>query len=225
MGRFYCYSHNGKDIYLTGIHITSLHENDQVLMEKKLSNKQLHALNNGDADAFSHLYKEWYKPLCFFAFKITGSKEDAEDIVVNMFTHFYHAKNRFEHVFMLENYLYSAVRNSCINHIKKAGRQTTNTRNYAYLQDFEDNNTIENIIIKTELLREILAEVKKLPDSYRDVFELSMQGLKNDEIARRLNITPTNVTTRKNRAINQLRLKLSKDSLLLLYIILFRSIY
>ena len=194
-------------------------------MENKLSNKQLSALNNGDTHAFSHLYKEWYKPLCYFALKITGSKEDAEDIVVNMFTHFYHAKNTFEHVQKLESFLYKAVKNSCINHIKKIEKQSVNKRKYAYLQDLEDNNTIENIIIKTELLREILAEVKKLPDSYRDVFELSMQGLKNDEIADRLNITPTNVTTRKNRAINLLRLKLSNDSLFLLYIILFRSIY
>ena len=193
-------------------------------MENKLSNKQLSALNNGSDHAFSHLYKEWYKPLCFFAYKYTGSKEDAEDIVVNMFTQFYHAKNTFDNVQKLEGFLYTAVKNSCINHVKKLQRQSANNRKYAYLQDLEDNNTVENLIIKTELLREIQAEVEKLPNSYRDVFELSMQGLKNDEIAHRLNITPTNVTTRKNRAINLLRLKLSGESLLLLYIILFRSL-
>ena len=193
-------------------------------MENKLSNKQLSALNNGSDHAFSHLYKEWYKPLCFFAYKYTGSKEDAEDIVVNMFTQFYHAKNTFDNVQKLEGFLYTAVKNSCINHVKKLQRQSANNRKYAYLQDLEDNNTVENLIIKTELLREIQAEVEKLPNSYRDVFELSMQGLKNDEIAHRLNITPTNVTTRKNRAINLLRLKLSGESPLLLYIILFRSL-
>lgn len=194
-------------------------------MENKFSNKQLSALNNGDTHAFSHLYKAWYKPLCYFALKITGSKEDAEDIVIKMFTHFYHAKNTFEHLQKLEGFLYTAVKNSCLNHIRNTEKKSANQRKYAYLQEHEENNTIENIIIKTELLREILAEIKKLPDSTRDVIELSMQGLKNDEIAQRLNISPTNVTTRKNRAINQLRLKLSKDSLLLLYIILFRSIY
>jgi len=200
-------------------------ENEQALMEHKLSNKQLSALNNGDPHAFSHLYKEWYKPLCFFAYKITGSKEDAEDIVVNLFTRFYHKEKKFDGVRDLDDYLYKSVKNSCINHIKKSEKQSANKKKYTYLQDLEDNNTIENILIKTELLREILAEVKKLPDSCRDVIELSMQGLKNDEIAHRLNITPTNVTTRKNRAISQLRLKLSKNSLFLLYIILFRSIY
>ncbi len=193
-------------------------------MGNKLTNKQLSALNNRNDYAFSHLYMEWYRPLCFFAYKYTGSKEDAEDIVVNMFSQFYHAKNTFENFQKLEGFLYTAVKHSCLNHIKKLQKESTNNKKYAYLQDLEDNNTIENLIIKTELLREIQAEVEKLPNSYRDVFELSMQGLKNDEIAHRLNITPTNVTTRKNRAINLLRLKLSKEGLSLLYIILFRSL-
>jgi len=193
-------------------------------MENKLSNKQLSALNNGDNHAFSHLYKEWYKPLCYFACKITGSKEDAEDIVVSMFTRFYHDEKNFDDVRDLESYLYKSVKNSCINHINQLQRLSVNKKGYAYLQGFEDDNTIDRIIIKTELLREISAEVQRLPDNYRDVFELSMQGLKNDEIARRLNITPTNVTTRKNRAINLLRLKLSKDGWLLLFILLNKTL-
>jgi RNA polymerase sigma-70 factor (ECF subfamily) len=196
-------------------------------MENKLSNRQLiKALNAGDAFAFKYLYKEWFQILCFFAMKMTGSKEDAEDIVANTLTQFYRANNKFEHVYNLEAFLYTSVRNACINHIKKLQSQSNNAKEYSYLADYQDEDTIENIKIKAELLNEIIAEVKKLPAAYRQVFELSiMQGVKNEEIARRLNISLTNVTTRKNRAINLLRLRLSEEGLFVLYILVLRSIH
>jgi len=196
-------------------------------MENKLSNRQLiKALNNGEAYAFNFLYKEWFQILCFFAMKITGSREDAEDIVATTLTQFYHANNKFDHVYNLEAFLYRSVRNACINHIKKLQSQSDNAEEYSYLVDYQDEDTIENIKIKAELLNEIISEVKKLPELYRQVFELSvMKGLKNDEIASRLNISPSNVTTRKNRAINMLRLRLSEEGLLVLYVLVLRSFH
>ncbi|WP_165760476.1 RNA polymerase sigma factor [Niastella populi] len=196
-------------------------------MKNKLSNKQLiAALNNGDATSFTYLYKTWYRRLCFFAMKITGSKEDAEDVVVNALTRLYQFREKFQNVTNLEGFLYTAIKNSCIDHIRHLHRQSANEKAYSYLVDYDNEDTIENLKIKSELLNEIYAEVKRLPDNYRHVFELSvLQGLKNEEIAQRLNISLSNVTTRKNRAINLLKLRLSEDGVILFSILVVKGIY
>jgi RNA polymerase sigma-70 factor (family 1) len=195
-------------------------------MEKRLTDKQLvKGLNNGDTLTYNYVFREWYPRLCFVAMKLVGSKEEAEDIVTDTLTRFYRSDNKFDHVENVEGYLYTSVRNGCLEHLRKMKAQSNKQMDYAYLQDINEE-TIENIRIKAELIAEIISEIKRLPDTYRDVFEMSfLQGLKNEEIAKELNISPDNVRQRKARAINMLRLRLSQEGLLALYIIVSKSFH
>lgn len=195
-------------------------------MEIRLTEKQLlKGLKNCDPATYNYLFRQWYSRLCFAAMKLVGSKEDAEDIVINTFTNFYQSENKFDHVENLEGYLYASVLNACREHLRKIKTQSNRQKDYAYLQDI-DEETIENITIKAELIAEIITEVRRLPDTYRDVFEMSfLKGLKNEEIAKKLNISSDNVRQRKTRAINMLRIKLSHDGLLALYIIVVKSFH
>jgi RNA polymerase sigma-70 factor (ECF subfamily) len=195
-------------------------------MVKRLTDKQLlKGLSNGDPFTYNYVFRKWYSRLCFVALKFVGSKEDAEDIVTNTFTLFYQSGNKFDHVENFEGYLYSSVRNACLEHLRKMKSQSSKQMEYAYLQEI-DEETIENITIKAELINEIISEVKRLPDTYRDVFEMSfLQGLKNEEIARVLNLSPDNVRQRKTRALQMLRMRLSQEGLLTLYVIVLKSFY
>jgi RNA polymerase sigma-70 factor (family 1) len=193
-------------------------------MEKRLTDKQLlKGLNNGDPLTYNYVFREWYSRLCFVALKLVGSREDAEDIVANTLTFFYQNKNKFDHVENFGGYLYASVRNGCREHLRKMKSLSSKQMDYAYLQEIGEE-TIENLKIKAELIREIISEVKRLPLTYRDVFEMSfLKGLKNEEIARKLNISPDNVRQRKTRAIHILRIRLSDEGLLTLYVILLKS--
>lgn len=191
-----------------------------------MENKLIRKLSNGDTIAFTSVFKEMYPKLCFFADKILGSKEDAEDIVATVFARLYHSNEKFRHAQKLEAFLYTSMRNACINHIKKLQRQENNARGYSQLQQLDDPDTIETLIIRSELFNEMLKEIKKLPDIYREVLEMSVfHGMKNDEIADRLKISLSNVTSRKSRAIGMLRLRLSEEGLLALYILVLRSFH
>jgi RNA polymerase sigma-70 factor (family 1) len=199
---------------------------NRLTMEKRLTDKQLvKGLNNGDTLTYNYVFREWYPRLCFVAMKLVGNKEEAEDIVTDTLTRFYRSENKFDHVENVEGYLYASVRNGCLEHIRKMKARSNKQMDYAYLQD-PNEETIENIRIKAELIAEIIAEIKRLPDTYRNVFEMSfLQGLKNEEIAKELNISPDNVRQRKARAINMLRLRLSQEGLLALYIIVSKSFH
>jgi len=193
-------------------------------MEKRLTDKQLlKGLNSGDALTYNYVFKRWYASLCFVAMKLVDSREDAEDIVANAFTIFYQSENKFDHVENVEGYLYTSVKNACREHLRKLKSQSNKRMDYAYLQEVGEE-TIENIKIKSELIAEIISEVKRLPEIYRDVFEMSfLWGLKNEEIARELNISPDNVRKRKSRAIHLLRIRLTQEGLLTIYILILKS--
>lgn len=195
-------------------------------MERRLTHKQLvKGLNKGDRFTYTYVFKQWYSRLCFVAMKLVGDKAEAEDIVTEMFTRFYKSEYKFDLVQNLEGYLYASVKNACREHIRNMKVKLSRQMGYLYLQELDEEG-IENITIKSELIAEIISESKRLPDKYRHVFEMSfLQGLKNEEIARALAITVDNVRQRKTRAISILRIKLSQEGLLALYIFLLRSFY
>ena len=72
--------------------------------------------------------------------------------------------------------------------------------------------TPELIAQKKELMTLLAEMVKMLPDTYRQVLELHTdQGLSDQEIACRLHISRSAVSTRLNRAIEMLKRRLEKN--------------
>jgi RNA polymerase sigma-70 factor (ECF subfamily) len=65
---------------------------------------------------------------------------------------------------------------------------------------------IDIAIVQSELLRKIDLEIKKLPDQRRQIFEMTFyQDMTAGDIAKKLGITVTNVTTQRSRALQFLR--------------------
>ncbi|MDD2292653.1 MAG: sigma-70 family RNA polymerase sigma factor [Bacteroidales bacterium] len=77
-----------------------------------------------------------------------------------------------------------------------------------------------NSIIEQETLRKLFVAIDKLPEKYRQIFEMSFeQGLKTAQIAQQLGISESTIKKRKSKMIKTLRNELGdipKSILLLL---------
>jgi RNA polymerase sigma-70 factor (ECF subfamily) len=63
-------------------------------------------------------------------------------------------------------------------------------------------------VIEEETFNLLLAEIKNLPESAREIMILALNGLRNQEIADELNISINTVKTQKKIAYSKLKQKL-----------------
>ncbi len=161
-----------------------------------------------------HLFDLYYKRLCYFAHKLIGNKEAAEDIVQDAFVAYWKKSTDFENELSIKNFLYLTVKNACLNVIRheevvKKYAESNNDTGYT------EEKITENII-RSEVAGEIHTAIATLPKGCRQVLELAyFSELKNDEIAEQLQVSINTVKTQKARALQLLRLKLDVGSLIL----------
>ncbi|MEO5945354.1 MAG: RNA polymerase sigma-70 factor [Chitinophagaceae bacterium] len=161
-----------------------------------------------------HLFEVYYRRLCYFAHKLIGDKDAAEDIVQDAFVAYWKKSADFDNELSSKSFLYLTVKNACLNVIRhgEVVKKYAESRNDS---EYTEEKVTENII-RSEVVGEIHTAIATLPKGCRQVLELAYFGeLKNDEIAEKLQISINTVKTQKARALQLLRLKLDVGSLVL----------
>ncbi|MDR6785219.1 RNA polymerase sigma-70 factor (family 1) [Pedobacter africanus] len=154
---------------------------------------------------FKQLYLDFYAALCYFAFNIVGDQDEAEDIVEDVFLKLLHGKQKDTADENIRAYLYTATRNSCLNHIKTSTRAKERQWQYNAELPAEEQAWV-NQLIKAEVLREIMIEIDKLPGHTGKIIRMSyFEGMKNEEISEILGISMQTVKNLKSKGISSLR--------------------
>jgi len=175
---------------------------------KPANNSLLKQFRNGDNVAFKKIYDRYFDALYLFGFKYISCQDIIEDIIQEVFIKTWEKRSYFFHELALKAFLYKSVKNSCLNQI----HHQTVKKKFESRQD--QNSYDENIffrnIIEEEVNRHISEAVKELPESARIIYLLSLNGVKNKEIAEDLKISINTVKTQKLRASRFLREKLKE---------------
>jgi RNA polymerase sigma-70 factor (ECF subfamily) len=180
----------------------------------ELSNEIIPAFNKGVPEALHTLVKEYYKPLCLFADRLIKDSAAAEDIVGETFVKLWNRKGDFETVSNIKAFLYITVRNASLNFLKQAKRESLSKKQLAYIAGGQEEFVL-NEMIRSEVLREIMLEIERLPEQCGKVLKLGyIEGLKNQEIADLLHISVHTVKNQKARAIQLLKIKLRDRDLM-----------
>ena len=192
-------------------------------------NEILPALKKGDANAFDYVYKLYFKPLCYFAEKIMGASDIAEDIVTESFVKLLQKNPDFETLINLKSFLYTTTRNGCFDELRMKKRHENIHLEMRYLATLSEEE-IENNIIQAEVLQAIYTAIEELPDKYKNVAKLALvEGKNNDEIVTETGMAYQTVRNHKSEGIKLLRLALFKNddlsSIVLLYCLLHLSKY
>jgi len=175
----------------------------------------IYKLRNGDEQALSYLFDQFYKALCYFAFRIINNKEEAEDIVIGVFSKLWDRKGDFENLLKIKGFLYVTTRNGCYDYLRKAAKENKTQKDLLNLLTQNEDEYFEAEKTMAEVLRKVYAEIENLPVQCKTVLKLSVfEGLKSKEIADQLNISVSNVTSQKSRAVKLVKTALLKQKVL-----------
>ena len=165
----------------------------------------------GDEEAFNILYEEFFHALLAIACKYVES-EVAKDIVQDTFFKLWTTPHKFLVTTDLRFYLYRSVQNQCLNYIRdKKVEDRYRDRAEVVSEDF-----FYNTVLEEEIFIRLQQAIEELPEKYRKVINLNLEGLSDKEVALRLGISIDAVKQQKKRGKEQLKEKLNHPFLLLL---------
>lgn len=163
----------------------------------------------GDEEAFKILYEEFFHTLLAIACKYVES-EVAKDIVQDTFFKLWTTPHKFSATTDLRFYLYRSVQNQCLNYIRDK-KVEDRDRAEVVSEDF-----FYNTVLEEEIFIRLQQAIEELPEKYRKVINLNLEGLSDKEVALRLGISIDAVKQQKKRGKEQLKEKLNHPFLLLL---------
>lgn len=174
-------------------------------------------LKTGDLMAFNEIYKRFSKLLYIYARKIVKDKDQAEDLVQDVFLSLWNKAEGLELKSSLSSYLYSAVRYKFFDLVS---RQKIRADYVAKFQFFIDRGvcSTDDYINEKELALQVEKQITKLPNKMREVFELSRNaGLSHRQIAEKMDLSEKTVRNHINHALRILRFKLGIIAFLLVF--------
>jgi RNA polymerase sigma-70 factor (ECF subfamily) len=176
-------------------------------------------LKRGSRDAFSFLFRKYYKDLILFGGTFLLDRNYCEDIVQNIFVRLWENRENITIEESLKSFLLKAVQNACIDELRH--RQSVSEYE-KYIETFSDYDSMdtENYILYSDMHAQLDNALKRLPEACRQAFVMNrFEGLKYKEIARQLNVSERTVEVRIGKAIGLLRLYL-KDFLPVVFAVL-----
>ena len=132
----------------------------------------------------------------------TKNEENADEVVQAFFVKLWQQRNKLKINSSVKSYLYTSVRNTALNFIKK--EQTRTIYEEGFEQNEKEPETIQSV--NEDFIKIYQDAVEKLPKRTREVFILSKnEGLSYKEIADYLQITAKTVENNMGIAFKKLR--------------------
>jgi RNA polymerase sigma-70 factor (ECF subfamily) len=155
----------------------------------------------GREAAFLRLFDEHHLPLFRFAWRLTGSVADAEDIVQECFLALLRPDCGFDPArTAIRTYLFGAVRNQALKRLRRREQQE------GVAAESRDNRTPEIEAQRGELAEAVETAIAGLPETQREVLLLAhYEQLSLAEIAEITQLEVTAVKSRLQRARTTLR--------------------
>lgn len=172
--------------------------------------EKYNAIIEGNQPAFEMIFKTYYKPLCLYAYSFLNDKNEAEEVVQTTFIKIWEKKNELNVQSSLKAYLYSMVRNGCLNVIKHEKVKQLHAQRH--VQETESSRElVEEKVLSNDLETKIHLAMKALPEQCRLVFQLSrFEELKYQEIADQLQISVKTVENQMGKALKIMRTQLKE---------------
>lgn len=158
-------------------------------------------IKQGDEKALEKFTKENYLFFCALANRYVNDVQEAEDIVQEVLIRLWENRRHYQDITCLRSFVYTMIRNQSLNLIRNRKRSS---QHFHLLPEEEENNFF-NILVEEESNRLLFNAINTLAPQSAAIIQLSLQGLKNEEIARELSISENTVKVLKYRSLKKLR--------------------
>jgi RNA polymerase sigma factor (sigma-70 family) len=163
------------------------------------SDEKLIALTrDGQHAAFETLCARYQSRLLAFCRHMLGSREDAEDVLQEVFAAAFNAILADERAINVRPWLYRIARNRSLNHLRRASAIGVDSMDV----HFSDNGlSTGDRVLRRESFRELIADVQHLPETQRTALLLrEIDALSYEQIAQAMETTVPSVKSLLVRA-------------------------
>lgn len=185
-----------------------------------MNTRKLEISSLSNPEYFEELFKEYFKPLSYYAIKLVHDQDSAKEIVHTVFIKLWERRDTISLDQPIRSYLYTAVHNRCLNYLRdrsKFAEQDAGDLEFLSGLTAPEESKIEES--ETESL--INDSINRLPDKCRRIFKMNrFEEKKYSEIADELNISVKTVEGQISKALRILRDELKDYLVLLLWFII-----
>jgi RNA polymerase sigma factor (sigma-70 family) len=163
------------------------------------SDERLIALTRrGQQAAFEALFSRYHARLLAFCRHMLNSKEDAEDVLQEVFAAAFNAILADEREINVRPWLYRIARNRSLNHLRKATAIGVDSMDIHYA---EHGISTGEKVLRRESFRQLIGDVQKLPETQRSALLLrEIDALSYEQIAQAMETTVPSVKSLLVRA-------------------------
>ena len=164
--------------------------------------------------ALKMLFDLHYRPLCVYALQFSHRLPDAEDIVQTIFIKLWTKRKELNVKTSIKAYLYRSVFNECMQNIRKIKNLEGSLEILKY--EILEDQIEEDVSFQQHRIDKIKNLIEELPSRCREILLLSKRdGLKNREIAEKLDISIKTVEAQIGIAFKKIREGFESEELIL----------
>lgn len=176
-------------------------------------NELLAEIARGDKRAFEILFKNYHKYVLAFSKKITRSEDMAKEVVQDVFLKIWLSRERLQTLENFGAYLNTVVRNHCFNRLRQLAQQAKSTEILRLEVTEVCDATVQELNYRE--VGSILNEaIETLSPQQKMVYQLChQQGMKYEEAALAMNISPQTVHAYMKDALRKIRSHFKKHAI------------
>lgn len=164
-----------------------------------------------DEAAYKELFFLLFQSLTRFAEGILQSKENAEEIVSDVFIAIWNDRAKLNSIDDLQLYLFIAVKNNAVRKVKQLDKNTTISLDSINLEMDSLYQSPEERMLSTETVGKIETAINNLPNRARLILKLAKEDrMKYKDIAALLNISVKTVDNQLAIALRKLATAISE---------------
>jgi RNA polymerase sigma-70 factor (ECF subfamily) len=181
-------------------------------MDRQEEQDVIAQVRRGERAAFAVLVDAYAKPIFNLAFRMTGSRQDADDLAQETFLRAYRKLKRFDPEKKFFTWLYTIALNIIRNHLKSSPERTARIAEMDHPpSDPVDPANPEGLFLDREKAQLLEICLQKLPSELKEAVVLRYyQDLSFDEIATITDASVSAVKMRTYRGLERLRALMSE---------------
>lgn len=186
-----------------------------ILQEDLSDNDLVRLVREENPELYSKVIERYQTKLFVYLFRLIGNREEAEDILQDVFLKAYRNLNSFDVERKFSSWIYRIAHNEAVNHIKRKSLKRfiswdSITSSKDKLESSSTEEGADKAWIRKETSREIDEAIKKLPFKYRQVLVLRYYSDNSyeeisDIIGRPVNTVGTLINRAKKKLAEELK--------------------
>lgn len=182
-------------------------EGQQALRVIHLEEHFITALRMGEEKSFKVVFDHFYPTLVAYAVSLVDNREVARDIVQDTIVKLWQIRDKIKNGQHLNGFLFISVRNASYNYLRDTKLKSAKYPFYSEPEEKVDTiQKMETEVVFVETIMQLGQALKKIPLKYQQIIKLAFfEDLSVGEIAKRLELPYTTVSSQKIRAIRMLK--------------------